>query len=81
MIDRTLGLSSRAKERSPLTNEELDDIVNSLHNITPHDAAIDWIAVRSLLAEVAHLSVPQGLVRDGPQLRQTFEHHTWFERR
>lgn len=56
MIDRTLGLSSRAKERSPLTNEELDDIVNSLHNITPHDAAIDWIAVRSLLAEVAHLS-------------------------
>jgi len=56
MIDRTRGMASRAKERSPLTNEELDDVVNSLHNITPQDTAIDWIALRCLLAEVAHLS-------------------------
>ena len=51
MIDRTTALDSRAKERSPLTNEELDDVINSLHNIT-----LDWKALRSLLVEVAHLS-------------------------
>jgi len=56
MVERTDSMSSRAKERVPLTSDELQDVINSLHNITPHDANIDWKALEQLLSDIAHLS-------------------------
>lgn len=56
MVERTESMDSRAKERVPLTKNELQDVINSLHNITPHDADIDWKALEQLLSDVAHLS-------------------------
>ncbi|KAL7525771.1 hypothetical protein ACHAXR_001153 [Thalassiosira sp. AJA248-18] len=56
MLDRTDSMGSRAKDRTPFTNDELRDVINSLHNITPRDAEIDWDALERLLAEIAHLS-------------------------
>lgn len=52
-------MASRAKAGEPFTDEELDDVINSLHNITPHDSSIDWKALRQLLRDVAHLSHKQ----------------------
>ena len=49
-------MASRASERSPLTREELSDVINSLHNITPQDANFDWVALERLLSEIAHIS-------------------------
>jgi hypothetical protein len=59
MISRTDSMASRAKAGESFTDEELDDVINSLHNITPHDSNIDWEALRRLLSEVAHLSHKQ----------------------
>jgi hypothetical protein len=59
MIARTDSMASRAKAGESFTNEELDDVINSLHNITPRDSSIDWEALRRLLREVAHLSHKQ----------------------
>jgi len=56
MAERTTSMESRANDRSPFTSEELEDVIHSLHNITPKDANIDWEALERLLAEVAHLS-------------------------
>jgi len=56
MVERTESMGSRAKERVPLTSDELQDVINSLHNITPHDANIDWGALERLLSDIAHLS-------------------------
>ncbi len=56
MVQRTKGMSSRANDRSPLTREELNDVINSLRNITPRDANIDWVALKRLLSEIAHIS-------------------------
>mmetsp|Transcript_31009 Transcript_31009/g.67063 ORF Transcript_31009/g.67063 Transcript_31009/m.67063 type:complete len:446 (-) Transcript_31009:228-1565(-) len=56
MAERTSSMSSRASSKSPLTDDELTDVLRSLHNITPSDAGIDWDALQSLLAKVAHLS-------------------------
>ena len=56
MVERTDSMASRAKERVPLTSDELQDVINSLHNITPHDANIDWKALEQLLSDIAHLS-------------------------
>jgi len=56
MVERTDSMASRAKERAPLTSDELQDVINSLHNITPHDANIDWKALEQLLSDIAHLS-------------------------
>jgi hypothetical protein len=56
MIERTNDMNSRAKAGEPFTEEELDDVINSLHNITPHNSNIDWAALRRLLGDVAHLS-------------------------
>ena len=52
-------MSSRAKAGEPFTDEELDDVINSLHNITPCDHNVDWEAFRRLLCDVAHLSHKQ----------------------
>jgi len=49
-------MGSRAKEQAPFTDEELQDVINSLHNITPKNANIDWSALEKLLSEIAHLS-------------------------
>jgi len=59
MIKRTDSMGANAKEGAPLTEEELCDIINSLHNITPANANIDWEALRRLLADIAHLSHKQ----------------------
>jgi hypothetical protein len=56
MVQRTESMASRASERSPLTREELSDVINSLHNITPQDANFDWVALERLLSEIAHIS-------------------------
>mmetsp|Transcript_42754 Transcript_42754/g.90890 ORF Transcript_42754/g.90890 Transcript_42754/m.90890 type:complete len:453 (-) Transcript_42754:518-1876(-) len=56
MTERTDSMASRAKERSPLTDDEMRDVLRSLHNVTPGDAKIDWDALERLLADVAHLS-------------------------
>ena len=56
MVQRTDSMGSRAKECEPLTNDELQDVINSLHNITPKDANIDWKALERLLSDIAHLS-------------------------
>lgn len=58
MIARTNSMGSRAKDRTPFTPEELQDVINSLHNITPKDHAknIDWDALERLLGDIAHLS-------------------------
>ena len=57
MVERTDSMGSRATDRVPFTRDELRDVINSLHNITPHDANnIDWKALEQLLSDVAHLS-------------------------
>lgn len=55
----TESMASRAKNVTPLTDEELDDVINSLQNITPHDSKIDWDQLRRLLGDIAHLSHKQ----------------------
>lgn len=62
MTARTESMGSRAKAGEPFTEEELDDIINSLHNITPNSSSVDWEALRRLLGEVAHLSHKQWAV-------------------
>ena len=37
MIERTNSMASRAKDRSPFTTDEIQDVINSLKNITPRD--------------------------------------------
>ncbi|KAL7436119.1 hypothetical protein ACHAXH_003963 [Discostella pseudostelligera] len=61
MVQRTESMSSRANDRAPLTREELDNVINSLRNITPRDNAnnknnIDWVALEGVLSEIAHIS-------------------------
>jgi len=59
MADRTAGIASRAKAGTPYTDAELDGVVNSLRNLAPADASVDWAALRKLLSEVAHISHKQ----------------------
>lgn len=49
-------MSHHANTKAPFTPAEVQDVMNSLHNITPKDAGIDWDALQRLLGEVAHLS-------------------------
>ena len=56
MTERTNQMGSRANDRAPFTDEELRDVINSLHNITPHNADIDWDALERLIVDIAHLS-------------------------
>ena len=62
MVQRTEGMVSRTNDRSPLTREELNNVINSLHNITPRDANIDWVELERLLSEIAHLSHKDWLI-------------------
>lgn len=49
-------LTERAKTGEPLSDEEISDICNSIKNLTPKDAPINFEDVGGLLKEVAHLS-------------------------
>ena len=93
MVERTDSMGSRAKERVPLTSDELQDVINSLHNITPHDANIDWKALQQLLSDIAHLShkdwhvtgsnsdkMAEILLPDGENLSTSQTSHQMFER-
>ncbi|KAL7517124.1 hypothetical protein ACHAWX_002075 [Stephanocyclus meneghinianus] len=64
MVQRADSMSSRASAGEPFTDDELDDVMNSLHNITPHDASIDWDALRRLFGDIAHLSHKEWHVTD-----------------
>ncbi|KAL3771244.1 hypothetical protein ACHAWU_004244 [Discostella pseudostelligera] len=64
MVQRTESMSSRANNRAPLTREELDNVINSLRNITPrprdddanNENNIDWVALEGVLSDIAHIS-------------------------
>ena len=62
MTARTESMGSRAKAGEPFTEEELDDVISSLQNITPDSSNVDWEALRRLLGEDAHLSHKQWAV-------------------
>lgn len=53
---RTEDMNSRFKEGSPLSTEELDDIIHSVQNVCPSDANMDMDKLRSTLKDVAHIS-------------------------
>lgn len=50
-------MEQRAKQQSPLTPQELNDILNSIQNITPNDYdTLSLEDLRTVLSEIAHLS-------------------------
>lgn len=50
-------MEQRAKQQSPLTPQELNDILNSIQNITPSDYdTLSLEDLRIVLSEIAHLS-------------------------
>jgi hypothetical protein len=49
-------MEARAKEGSPFVDSELDEVIQSLKNITPDGTKLDFDALRRALSEVAHLS-------------------------
>jgi len=53
---RAEEMSSRAKNNTPLTEEEVQDVMTSFRNITPVTYEIDWTALELLVREVTHLS-------------------------
>jgi hypothetical protein len=50
------AMVDRANEGIPLTETEIQDIVNGVHNLVPKDSPIDFAGLQELLKEVAHLS-------------------------
>jgi len=56
MLSRTEAMEARAKEGNPFTENELDNVIKSLHNISPESSTINWEALRKLILEVAHYS-------------------------
>ena len=56
IAERTKNMVARAAEGVPLTDSELDDVVNSIKNIAPKDTNVNYDALRTLLSEIAHLS-------------------------
>jgi hypothetical protein len=56
LTERTKAMEARAKEGSPFCESELEEVIQSLKNITPEDTKLDFQALRQTLAEVAHLS-------------------------
>lgn len=50
------AMVDRAKEGIPLTEDEIQDIVNGVQNLVPKDAPVDFVGLQGLLKEVAHLS-------------------------
>jgi len=53
---RSEEMDLRAAENIPLTEEELDGIVDSIKNICPRTHPISFTKLRTLLQEVSHLS-------------------------
>lgn len=53
---RSEEMGLRAAENIPLTEEELDGIVDSIKNICPRTHPISFTKLRTLLQEVSHLS-------------------------
>jgi hypothetical protein len=56
MNQRAEEMSNRAKYNTPLTDEEIQDVITSFRNIIPINYKIDWNSFELLLREVAHLS-------------------------
>jgi hypothetical protein len=54
--ERTTGMVERAQKGSPLTEDELTDVVNSIQNISPQENDISLEELKKLLQDVAHLS-------------------------
>jgi hypothetical protein len=54
--DHVKAMVQRAKEGIPLTEEEIQDIVNGAQNLLPKNAPVDFNGLQGLLKEVAHLS-------------------------
>lgn len=56
LVELSDEYKTRANAHSPLSDAELDDIVDSLKNIAPETCReIDWEKLRFLLSQVAHL--------------------------
>lgn len=53
---RVQKMVQHSKEGTPLTDEEVQDICNSIQNLVPTDAPIDFGELKELLKSVAHLS-------------------------
>ena len=53
---RTIQMNDRAAQGLPLTEDELQGILHSIQNVNPADNAIDYIALKALLKQVAHVS-------------------------
>jgi hypothetical protein len=56
ITERAMAMEARAKEGSPFTDSELDEVIHSIQNIASEDTTIDYDQLRKLLSEVAHLS-------------------------
>lgn len=56
IVKAAKDMNGRAKDVSPLTEDELDMIVQSMKNIAPEKNELHWNEIRQLLADVAHLS-------------------------
>jgi len=56
LTERAAEMMERTKRQLPLTESEIDDVVNSIQNVCPRDYVIDYDALEKLLKEVAHLS-------------------------
>lgn len=58
------AMSQRAKEGAVFTEEELQQVVNSIQNVYPSEDPLDWEALRDLVKEVACLSHKDWQVTD-----------------
>lgn len=54
--DRAAGMTQRAQQLAPLTNEEICDLIHSVQNIAPVDHFIDYDELDAILRSIAHLS-------------------------
>ncbi|KAL3904396.1 MAG: hypothetical protein SGILL_010087, partial [Bacillariaceae sp.] len=54
--DHVKAMVDRAKEGIPLTEDEIQDVVNGAQNLLPKNAPVDFEGLQGLLKEVAHLS-------------------------
>ncbi len=49
-------MSSRAKETSPFSDAEMEEIMSSVKNVLPKDSSVDLEALKTLIQTVGHLS-------------------------
>jgi hypothetical protein len=56
ICERTNSMDARAAAGDPLTDSELNDVINSIQNVIPKAAQLDYDALRNILSEIAHLS-------------------------